>query len=200
MEISQLTLVRLWLYAFVLGAELGAVYDAIGVTRVFLGVSFTQKAESFFCKHTHVLLRPRKRLSQRPLWLKTVVFAEDFFFSIFSGISVILLFYSFNNGKIRIPVLLGLLIGFVLYRRFIGRHLVPLFEIIFVILQNICTYIIAFLIFPFRKIIRYSAEKLSFLYGKHVKNKERKQRIRFTMTERRRIDQDVCGMLEHKKE
>lgn len=195
MEISQLTLAWLCLYAFVLGTELGAVYDAICVTRVFLGVSFTQTAETFFCKHTNALLRPGKRLFKKPLFFKVVIFIEDFLFSVCGAISVILLFYRFNNGKIRFPVLLCILLGFLLYRCGPGRFIKPILEIAVVILKNVCTYTIAFLLFPFKKITQILKRCILSVYGNHVKNKERKQRIRFTKAEKRRIDQDFCGML-----
>ena len=195
MEISQLIIAKLWLCAFILGAELGAVYDAICVTRVFLGVSFTQKAELFFGRYTNPLLRPLKRLSGRPLFLRLIILVQDFLFLVFVAISVILLFYRFNNGKIRIPVLICLAVGFLLYRRGPGQFIKPTFEIAAVIFQNACKYALLSLLFPFRKIVALTASYLRAAYKKHVQNKERKQRVRFTKAEKRRVEQNSCGML-----
>ena len=195
MEISQLTLARLWLYAFFMGTELGAVYDALCVIRVFLGVSFTPSAEIFLSKRRNALLRPIKRLSNRPLFLKLFIFLEDFFFLIYASVSVILLFYCFNNGKIRVPIFFCLLIGFLLYRWGPGRLLRPVLEIATVMIQNVCRYTVSLLMFPFQKVARFIQKTILFIHKQYVKNRERKQRIRFTKAEQRRFFHDACGML-----
>ena len=186
---------RLWLYAFFLGAELGAVYDILSMLRVFFGASFSPLTENFLQAHSHPLLRVKKRGCRNPLFLKIFLFWEDLLFCLFSVASIILLFYQFNNGKIRIPVLFCLLIGFLCYRMTLGRLLRPVFEIIALILKNILYYILYFVSLPFKKAIISIKKTVISIYQNHIRKRERKQRVRFTNAEKHRLDQDACGLL-----
>ncbi len=174
---------------------MGAVYDVFSIIRVFLGVSFSKTAEGFLQAHKHPLLRPLKRRTKRPLFLKISLFLTDFIFSLFSAISIILLFYGYNNGQIRVPVLGCLAVGFLTYRLTLGRLVLPILEVVAVLIKNILFYVLFWILFPFKKAIQMITKILVSVYTKLVKRKRRKQRIRFTKAEKRRLEQESCGML-----
>ena len=108
MEISQSALARLWLYAFLLGVGLGAVYDALRILRVFLGVSYSNRFSQQL-KEVHLPLLPPRRATRPSRWLPVVIFVQDVLFGVVGGVGIVILFYWFNNGKIRIPAMLATL-------------------------------------------------------------------------------------------
>ncbi len=194
MEISQLILAQLWLYAFFLGAGLGAVYDVLSITRVFLGVPFTPWVEQYASTTRFPLLK--KRGSMRRSSVSAVLFLlEDLLFSLGSAISLILLFYQMNNGKVRIPVIVCVLVGFFIYRASLGHLLRPVLEMLALLTVNLIRYTVYFLILPFRTALSAIRYLLLRWYRRRMRKRERKQRIRFTQAELRRLEKNACGML-----
>ena len=119
MEFSQIALVALSAIAFFLGLFLGMIYDllrAIGNTSQIL--TRTNQLPTFKALQSFYA-RKGKRKQFR---FKSVLrFFADFLFCICTAISVILLFYQGNNGKMRFPVLLCILLGALLYRALFSR-------------------------------------------------------------------------------
>lgn len=194
MEISQLILAQLWLYAFFLGTGLGAVYDVLSITRVFLGVPFTPWVEQYASATSFPLLKNHHK-HQTSYFLSLFSFIGDFLFSMTAFVSLVLLFYQMNNGKIRIPAMLAVALGFHIYRKSIGYFLRPALELSVLFIENSFRYVIYFLIFPLRFAVNAIRTLFSRLYRKHLRKKERKQRIRFTHLEMQRLSKNACGML-----
>ena len=194
MEISQFILAQLWLCAFILGAGLGAVYDVFSITRVFLGVPFTSMSEKIILLSKTPVLK-RREFTDRPRLRSIVCFFEDILFFFIATVSLILLFYRFNEGNIRIPVIGFALIGFWGYRAIFGRLFHSLLEIFLLSVINLIAYIGYYLLLPVRILFLRISAMLKRIYRKGIRYWERKQRIRHTNFEERRLLDSACGML-----
>ena len=149
MNLSQLAIALLYLYACLLGAGLGLLYDACRITRIFLGEHYSQRAVA----RLHALQLPliggyRSHRARRSL--RVVIFLEDFLFCIVSGIAVILLCYEAFNGKIRFLVFPCAAGGFALYRCTLGKAIMLFSEVIAFGLECTVRYFVFFTLFPFR--------------------------------------------------
>lgn len=105
MELSQAGIAKLYLVAFALGVVLGLFFDVIRFPRMLAGISKEGKRST---------LRKRRAIG-------VLVFLEDFLFCIFGSVSVILLFYEHNRGKIRPIAFCLILTAFFLYRATVGK-------------------------------------------------------------------------------
>ena len=194
MEISQLILAKLWLYAFTLGAELGAVYDVLFVTRVFLGVPFSPRVAKRIASSDSRLLAPL-RMRERPLLKCVICFLEDLLFSLFAAVSIILLFYGWNDGIVRIPAIFCTALGFFGYRATLGKLLRPTLELLCVCISNLILVTLQFLTSPLRAAFAALRAFLLRCLRKCLRLWERKQRKRFTQAQARGIGKNACGLL-----
>lgn len=196
MESSQFVLAQLWLYAFLLGIGLGAVYDALRITRVFLGISYTKKATAMLRDITLPYLPPRHaRRTSRVLGV--VIFLEDFLFALFVGVSMILLFYLVNNGNIRFHAFLCTLLGFFLYRMTFGRIVMLGSEIIAFGVETILRYAVFFTCLPFRWLWKQFSRICARLWLRlrtYVLSKKRKA---LTACVLRDAEICACGLIPH---
>ena len=194
MEIVQSALARLTLYACLLGAALGAVYDLLRLSRVFLGVHYSQRAAKRLQAIRLPLIGPRTKKKKSPA-LGIVVFLEDFLFCIFAGITLILLFYEYNNGKIRYVAFLGAALGFLGYRGTLGRVVMLFSEAITFLVETGLRYIFFFGAYPFR-ILGRLVGRLSLGALRGVQNAVgKRRRRRYTARERARGIQTAWGLI-----
>ena len=134
MEISQLILAQLLLYAFFIGAGLGAVDDVFSITLIFLGVPFSSELQSFLQKKKIPFLK-KTFFRKHNVLLGVICFLEDFLLALGASGCLILLFYECNHGKIRIPAMVCFFLGAWCYRTTVGRFLRPMLEFLFLILH-----------------------------------------------------------------
>ena len=194
MEISQLILAQLWLCAIFLGAGLGAVYDVLSITRVFLGVPFTFLSEKIILFIKTPLLKHRE-FPDHPFLRSVVCFFADLFFLLASTVALIILFFQFNEGNVRIPVIILAFIGFLGYRITLGRIFRSLIELLFLFSINLISYVIYYLLLPIRRLFSWICITLRDLRRKEIRKMERKQRIRHTKSEEQKVLDSACGML-----
>ena len=183
MEISQVALARLYWIAILVGVGLAALYDALRITRVFLGVQYSTRSTKWLYQISLPLLKPRKKGKENP-FLGTVIFFEDFFFGIFCGISMILLFYEANNGNIRWLAILCTCGGFFAYRNTVGRVVMLFSEVIAFAIGTAFRYLFYFLISPFRWIAKRLYRLANAVYVNCRNAIRKKERIRYTASER----------------
>lgn len=94
---------KLLLYALILGAALGAVFDLFRVTRVFASYSSVER-------------------EVRPKWSMYVLcFIEDITFGAIAAVALVLFCFKANGGASRGYILFGALVGFTVYLLSIGR-------------------------------------------------------------------------------
>lgn len=194
MGASQAVLARLWLYAFLLGVGLGAVYDALRITRVFLGVSYTDKLKERLhnVQLPYLAPRPPRRTSRV---LGAVMFFEDFFFAAGAGIAMILLFYQVNSGKIRIPAFFCAAIGFCLYCKTLGKLVMYLSEAIAFWIEVALRYVFFFITLPIRWGLKRILKLLRLLGGKYRARADERARRRATARAWRALEENAGGMI-----
>ena len=194
MELSQSALAQLYLYALLLGIFLGAVYDVLRLTRVFLGVHYSCKAAKRLQAIQLPLLKTKKRRKESRA-LGFVIFIEDLLFCIFAGIALVLLFYEANSGKLRFPVLLCAGAGFLLYRGTLGRAVMLFSEVIAFIVETTVRYALFFLVFPIRSLVGLLCRLTTSCVRHLARIQQKKKRLRYTVSERQRTVQNACGLL-----
>ncbi|MBO5295117.1 MAG: spore cortex biosynthesis protein YabQ [Clostridia bacterium] len=194
MSISQSALAWLYLYALLLGLGLGAVYDLLRITRVFLGVHYSQRAAKRLQNIRLPLLSPYRRKKEKRA-LGVIVFLEDLTFCLFSAISFILLFYIQNNGKIRFPVFLCAGAGFLLYRATLGKLIMLFSEVIAFFLETTARYAAFFLLYPIRKICGWIGSTIKKAVSNCLYARRRSLRRRYTVAELARGKRDACGLI-----
>ncbi len=193
---SQAVLAQLWLYAFLLGVGLGAVYDAFRITRVFLGVSYTQKATARLqsIRLPYLSPRPPRRTSRV---LGAVVFFEDLLFALIGGVAMILLFYQINNGKIRFPAFFCAALGFFLYRVTLGRVVMLASQAIAFGIEVLVRYAVFFVTLPFRWAFARLSGAVRRLWRRHRERAMRKERRRSTARAWRTLEKNGSGLIPH---
>ncbi|MBQ8311097.1 MAG: spore cortex biosynthesis protein YabQ [Clostridia bacterium] len=194
MEISQLALAQLSLIAFFMGSALGILYDVLRATRAF----WDRDAHSAFAEQLLQLplplLPPRRRRKKRR-FLSGITFLEDFLFCILAAVALILLFYWGNNGKLRIPVLLCVAIGFLSSRLTLSRPMMRISEMLVFLIESTVRYLLFFALLPFRFVFG----RICALIGMIIRNlrlrHEKRVRERYTRLQIQRIEQDACGLI-----
>ena len=194
MELSQFGIARLYIFALILGAFLGLLYDLFRITRVFLGMHYSRRAAKRLESIRLPLLDPRKKRKESRA-LGVVIFLEDLLFCLMAAVSLILLFYGGNNGKFRVFALFCTAGGFLLYRVTLGRAVMLFSEVIAFALETFARYAVFFLLFP----LRWSGGLVCRLAKRMTKRilraRRYKSRQRFTKTETQRILRDGCGLI-----
>lgn len=106
---SQRALAMLFVNAALGGFLLGAVYDALRFLRIFWGDPADGKGQG-----------------KRPLPFACLLFWEDLLFMLTAAVSLILLCYYVNDGRIRGVAVAGMAGGFFVYSHTLGRLLLRL--------------------------------------------------------------------------
>ena len=149
MNVSQSALLSLCLYALLLGAALGLLYDALRITRVLLGAHYGRQMERLYARELPLIGKRRNKAGKRQL-LAVAVFVEDLLFCLIAGICMILLFYQINSGRFRIAGLLSAVGGFFFYRATAGRPIMACSEMIAFGAETAVRYALFFICFPLR--------------------------------------------------
>lgn len=197
MEVSQVALARLLLYAVLSGGCLGSLYDLFRMTRLLcFGASCSPNTAAYLqsLRLRLPLLHPQKRRSEHRRALRFAVFFGDLLFCLIAGSVIVLLFFQFNSGKIRIPALICAAIGFVCYRMTLGRLTAIVFEWVAFLSETALRYAVFFLLFPFRRTAIALRRRICRIVRMHKSRVEAQARMRFTARETRRLTQHACGM------
>ena len=194
MSLSQGGLAALYLWSLILGGCFGATYDLLRITRVLLGVHYSRRTTDRLRAIRLPLLPPIcKRRRSRLLGI--VIFLEDLLFCLLVGVVMILLFYSANHGRIRLPAFLLAAVGFLLYRASIGRAVMAFSEVIAFFLEVFIRYVLFFACYPFRLLyrwVRYCARRMAVRLRLSVQKRARR---RYTAVETARIFKNACGLI-----
>lgn len=194
MSVSQTGLGSLYLCAVLLGFALGAVYDALRITRVFLGVHYSRRTARALRRISLPMLAPIKdRGESRALGL--VVFLEDFCFCLLAAILLILLFYEMNDGKPRLLTVVICAGGFLIYRATLGRLVILFSEVIAFVLEVAVRYLLFVLLFPIQRVGQCLVKGARGATSRVKEKRQKKERVRYTAAEQARIKRNACGMI-----
>lgn len=116
MGLSQTEIARLWLWSLLVGGALGAVYDCLRLTRLLPGGVPPVGLRGKRLPVLGVLPPVKQRKATAVL-----IFFEDLLFGVIAGVAVVLLFYEAFDGKLRLPALGLVALGFGVFRMTLGR-------------------------------------------------------------------------------
>ena len=140
-------------YAALLGGFLGAVYDVIRLSRALIGVRYSDRLSSRLARTSLPLIgclpfeviRSRKR---REMATNLFIAVGDVCFFLVASVAVPVFLYHANNGILRWYLLVGILLGFVLYRMTLGRLTEMFSEIFTFVVRALGAYLFRFLARP----------------------------------------------------
>ena len=187
------------MHAVFLGIMLGAIYDGLRISRVFLGARYSRRMADRLRRKKLPLLSPPKERRESP-FLGAVIFVEDLFFAIFGSVAFILMQYAANNGKFRLLAVLFTIAGFFIYRATVGRIVMLLSEIIVFFIGVTVRYLVFFALFPFRWTAQRIWNVLCTCWKWMDRSVQKKQRIRYTARLFREADECEFGMIPKKKQ
>ncbi len=79
-----------------------------------------------------------------------VTYIEDFLFWILTGISIILFMYKFSDGNLRLYMILGLGLGFILYVLLFSKMIIKTFVTIINLMKEIIQKILTIILIPMK--------------------------------------------------
>lgn len=138
-----------FLWSFALGIALALVYDFLRFLRKII------KTNDF------------------------IVNMQDIIFIIMSGGCMVCTAYFTNNGELRFYGVLGSVLGFVLYRKIVGRRLVDGMSLVWRIFCRGINLLIGAIMLPFRMIVRAVGKPIIITIGAAAKKVRRKIRRKF---------------------
>ncbi len=180
MEISLGQQTGLLFFALLFGAFLGVFYDAGRIFGCLLGMP-CKGAKKITLKGLR-LPRSFKEGKEKKIGKRVqsiLLFCGDLLFMLLSGAFFCVFLYAVNDGEFRFFVLLGVLLGFILYRFTVGRVLWLFASYIVGFIRLIFSWLLFGVLFPFQSLLRF----LAFL--------SRKMRLHFLR---------ICGMIVRKTE
>lgn len=90
-----------------------------------------------------------------------ITYIEDIIFWICSGIFLLFVLFKFNNGEIRSYIIIGLLLGILIYMLTISKYFIKINVTIITFIKNIIIKVINVILYPF-KIIFKIVKKIFF--------------------------------------
>lgn len=109
-----------------------------------------------------------------------ITYIEDVLFWVFTGVFFITVLFKFNNGEIRSYVLLGLILGIIVYMLSISKYFIKINMAIIKIIKKILAYpirIILKIIKPFSFIVINIRKIIVDIYNKILKTTKKYKKI-----------------------
>ncbi|MBQ9121205.1 MAG: spore cortex biosynthesis protein YabQ [Clostridia bacterium] len=153
MEISMSWQATATLWAVLVGACLGSVYDLVRLSRAFVGVRYTNRFSSRLSRIRLPLIgtaekEPRPLRKRGEFFLNLYIAAGDVLFFLISAVTVTVFLYHVNNGVFRWYLAFGIGAGFFLYYITVGKVVVAVSEVVAFALRAILRYLRYFLVRP----------------------------------------------------
>lgn len=135
MEISVAVQSMSFLYAFLFGAVTGLLYDIFRILRIAFPIG------------------------------KVAVFIEDVLYLLSAGLLTFVYLLKFNSGEIRSYILLGTLLGFIVYYFTVGKLIIGSAKLIIKLIKIVLSFLFGILLIPIKKICSF----LMFIFKKIAK-------------------------------
>ena len=155
------------------------LYDAFRITRIFMGEHFSSVSNRFENVNLPLIGAPKKPRRRRRL-RAVFIFVGDFLFCIIASVTLILLFYQMNHGKIRFLTFVLAGAGFYLYRFTIGKPVMMCSETIAFVLQTTLRYVCFFALFPLKWIVQKAICLVKRFIKKTTDKRMARIRMRYT--------------------
>lgn len=178
MEISQALLLLLLFYSFAFGIATAVFYDANRIIRVLCGVKYSKRAyDRLYGIKLPITKRAVKMGESRGFIKSVVINIGDFLCVLLAAGGLIVLNYSYNNGRFRFFTVIGLCVGFLFYRLTVGRLVMAIAEPIAFICKYCILSIFIVLSRPITKIASFvikNIKKIIYLCGFTIEKKRKK--------------------------
>ena len=160
MEVSQRALAFLLCRAFLCGVALGAFYDVLRITRLWMGEGLPPAAralEGRLALPENLRFFHMPRVFRRPGGVAggILIFFEDVLFCLVCAVVLILELYVCNDGQFRLSALACMLIGVFAYLISLGRGVLLVSGTLTAILRAAVQWTVALVCFPFCHMFRW---------------------------------------------
>lgn len=95
-----------------------------------------------------------------------ITYIEDILFWILTGISIIIFMCNFSDGNLRLYMLIGLILGFLIYIFTISKYIIKFFVYIINILKKVMNYILKIINIPINFLNNLLKSVYIFIYKK----------------------------------
>lgn len=177
-----------------MGVGWGLLYDGFRIVRIFLGEHFSDVSSCFATARLPLIGPPRKPKNRKKL-RAVFIFIGDFLFCIIASVTLILLFYQMNHGKLRFMTFVLCGGGFYLYRMTAGRLIMLCSETIAFVLQTAVRYVFFFVLFPWRWMMRKAFHFVKGIAKKTSDRRMKRARLRYTAQEIEGLESTVGRVL-----
>jgi hypothetical protein len=150
------------LFSLILGILFGLIYDIFKIVRMFIIGQISDRTKNIFLKIKLPLIKLKFNCEKLNVKEKIVYLIFDIMFFIVITPIMQIFIYAFSNGIVRWYIFLGAFIGSMIYYATISRINLIIYEYIFMLVKIILTYILHFIILPFKKISRIIKEKHNY--------------------------------------
>ncbi len=188
MEISQSALAYLCFMGGLLGLFLGLCYD-------FLALGNSDAKDAYTPPKLPLLPLKKAKKHRKP---RIFGFCKDLFFCLLAGICTILLFYEYNNGKVRFAALFTMLLGSLLYAMTLRRLVCPILRACRFWLVATVRYAVFFALWPGKKLISLIWRAIKRICQKKKNARLCRERKKETEAAFARIALDGGGLLPSK--
>lgn len=183
MEISQLDLFLLLLYSSAAGAALGGAYGVLRALRVMLKlllIPHEVSSVSVFGKNISAPYVVQKNRRAAKAIFKIAEIILDILFMVTVAVSLVLVSYAFNAGRMRWMIFIGAAFGFCIFMMTAGKLFKTLSTVVLIlafnVLFNLCKILVKPVGFLKRKIKKYSL-KIKTPKDKEVKKAKRRKKL-----------------------
>lgn len=159
MEESPILMLWLCIWSTCFGGMLGLLNDLNHALRFFFGLDRGGAVAERILKHPiPIRKRPIRRPRTTPLLAgirQATVFFQDIAFFLVSGSGIVVLNFTYNDGKNRIYTVLGLGVGFLLYRALLRRGARASLEAFVSVILVSLSFFLYITFAPFGKITKF---------------------------------------------
>lgn len=160
MEVSQRALAFLLCRALLCGVALGAFYDLLRITRLWMGENLPPAARSL---QGRLALPPQLQFFHMPRGFRRpgkivsgiLIFLEDVLFCLACAVVLILELYVCNDGQFRLSALACLLIGVTAYLMSLGRGVMLVCGTLTALCRVAIVWSLALICYPFYHLFRW---------------------------------------------
>lgn len=124
---------------------------------------------------------------------------EDILFCMLAGAFLIYSIFIFNNGEIRLYVLLGLVIGLILYMLLFSKHMIEISVFIIGFLKKVFSFIIHIIITPIKIIVSFLKKPFAFIFINIRKISSNLANNLIKLLKKKKKNQKISKNLDHKE-
>lgn len=187
MEISPYILVKMLFVAFLFSMQAGVAFDFGRALRSFFSFQpKSPKIKSLYGVKVPFSDKPLRGDTPRKInrfFENATVFFFDLFLMIYSGIGLVKINFSYNDGVFRFFTVFAFLVGFLLYYLTLSRMILFLLELLFFVIKYLTVTLFGIFEKPFLIIYNNLVKKIKKKYEKFRLDIEKKHKVVYNVEE-----------------